>query len=200
VGSKLVVKDTHSSTNQFINLTGRPDASLLAEDLIAWTQLVSAGEFKVNDGKDDQDGMFGQQIGRARVALENQPERQHFFFFGLNMNALEAVHIHRDVDHKWAIETTGLQPFSVSEDSMGFRWLVSLLATDKSDLGFVTPVLPELSELEGVRVSKLQLLRRGTGASTVGSWVFNAQSDHQPGRCIMKLCDSKQKVSSRCSG
>lgn len=103
VGSKLVVKDTHNSMNQFINPTGRPDASLLAEDLIAWTQLVSAGEFKVNDGKDDQDGMFGQQIGRARVALENQPERQHFFSFGLNMNALEAVHI-----HKWAIETTGL--------------------------------------------------------------------------------------------
>ncbi|GAQ79518.1 Putative protein kinase superfamily protein [Klebsormidium nitens] len=191
VGSELVVMDTHNSSNQFINPVGRPDTSMLAEELIAWTQLVTVGEFKVHDGKDDQDSMLGQEIGRGQVALENQPDRQHFFSFGLNMNALEVVHIHRDSECKWVIESTGLQPFYIGEDSVGFRWLVRLLATEKSKLGFVSPVLPDLSVLEGRRVGKLQLLRRGTGPSTVGSWVFTAESDGYFGKCILKLCDHK---------
>jgi hypothetical protein len=48
--AKFIVKDTHSSSFQFIHPVGRPDVSLLAAPLIAWTQLVSVGEFKVGGG------------------------------------------------------------------------------------------------------------------------------------------------------
>lgn len=159
--AKFIVKDTHSSSNQFIHPVGRPDVSLLAAALIAWTQLVPVGEFKVGGGTDELDSLFGQLISRARAILDSQPDRQRVVSFGLTMNSIEFVHVQRGRDKSWTVQTTGTLPFSISPESAGFRLLVRLLATNISDLGFIEPEIPVVLSLQERQLSNLELLRRG---------------------------------------
>eukprot|EP00243_Klebsormidium_subtile_P002815 TRINITY_DN15722_c0_g1_i1.p1 TRINITY_DN15722_c0_g1~~TRINITY_DN15722_c0_g1_i1.p1 ORF type:complete len:659 (-),score=121.35 TRINITY_DN15722_c0_g1_i1:163-2139(-) len=195
--AKFIIRDTHSSSNQFIHPVGRPDVSILAAALVAWTQLVSVGEFKVGGGTDELDSMFGQLISRATAILDSQPDRQRVVSFGLTMNSIEFVQVQRGQDKSWTVQTTGSLPFSVSPESMGFRFLVRLLATDISDLGFLQPEIPvvhlprEVSNLELLRRGELRAVQ-GTAPNRVGSVVFKAST---PGNdnCILKLCHSEHE-------
>ncbi|GAQ90449.1 Putative protein kinase superfamily protein [Klebsormidium nitens] len=192
--SKLILRDTHDSSNQFIHPVGRPDLSLLAAALIAWTQLVSVGEFKLGEGTDDIDSMFGQLINRTAAILDSQPDRQRVVSFGLTMNSIEVVHVHRGQDRTWVVQTIGPLPFSISRESAGFKILIRLLATELTDLGFLQPEIPEvhlsreLCNLELLRRGQLQA-PQGTAPNRVGSVVFQASTAGH-NNCILKLCHS----------
>ncbi|DBA95345.1 TPA: hypothetical protein ACH3X3_013231 [Trebouxia sp. C0006] len=71
----------------------------------------------------------------------------------------------------------GTKLFSISDNFSGFQLLVSLLSTAKTDLGFVTSDLPDISQLENHHFT-VQLLRiKGTAQLGSGSWVFSVQLD-----------------------
>ena len=87
----------------------------------------------------------------------------------------------------------GTKLFSVSDNFSGFQLLVSLLSTAKTDLGFVTSDLPDISQLENHHFT-VQLLRiKGTAQLGSGSWVFSVQLDSGMD-AMLKLNESPNEV------
>ena len=92
-----------------------------------------------------------------------------------------------------SFSTTGPQPFSISDNSPGFQLLVRLLSTAKSDLGFMTSDLPDISQLEGHHFTVQLLQNKGTAQLGSGSWVFSVQLK-SGADAIMKLNTSTNEV------
>ena len=193
VACDCYLKDTHSS-NQLEDPISRPDCTLIAAGHTAmWTQVVSVWEFKLGNSKTETETMFGQQIERCRYVLDAHDQRQFAVAVNFTMNSLEVMAVERQAHEYFKVSTTGPQPFSISNNSPGFRLLVNLLSTAKTDLGFVTSDLPDISQLEDHRF-KVQLLhKKGTADLGSGSWVFSVLLESGMD-AVLKLNNSPKEV------
>ena len=157
-----LLQDTHSPSSQLEEPTSRPDCTLLAAGNIAvWTQVISLWEFNIGDSKPETETMFGQQVERCRYVLDSCDQRHLVVAVNVTMNSLEVMTVERQDYEDVKLSTTGPQPFSISESSPGFQLLVNLLSTAKSRLGFVSPSLPSISQLENNEFTVQLLLKKG---------------------------------------
>lgn len=102
----------------------------------------------------------------------------------LTLNSLELLSIKTGSLGGIVVSSTGQQPFSVSTQSPGFRWLVRLLVTPRNQLGYVETAVPQLSQLGQVSVGSLQLIRKGTRDGS-GSYVWTCQAAGS--KAVLKL-------------
>ncbi|DBA90407.1 TPA: hypothetical protein ACH3X1_003681 [Trebouxia sp. C0004] len=185
--------DTHSS-NQLDDPISRPDCTLIAAGHMAmWTQVVSVWEFKIGSSKTETETMFGQQVERCQYVLDACDGRQFAVAVDLTMNSLEVITVaHQDYED-FKLSTTGPQPFSICDNSPGFQLLVNLLSTNKTDLGFVTSDLPDISQLEDHQFTVQLLLKKGTAQLGSGSWVFSVLLESGT-HAILKLNNSPNEA------
>jgi len=187
--------NTHLSSNQLDEPASRPDCTLVAAGNKAmWTQVVSLWEFEIGSSKTETETMFGQQIERCRYALDSYDQRQMVVAVNITMNSLDVMSVERQAKEDFKLTTTGPQPFSISKDSAGFQLLVQVLSTAKSDLGFVTPFLPNINSLEGHQFTVQSLIKQGTAHQGSGSWVFSVKLG-SGADAILKLNKSPNEVS-----
>ncbi|DBA90198.1 TPA: hypothetical protein ACH3X1_003501 [Trebouxia sp. C0004] len=185
--------DTHSS-NQLDDPISRPDCTLIAAGQMAmWTQVVSVWEFKLGNSKTETETMFGQQVERCRYVLDAYDRRQFAVAVNFTMNSLEVMTVERQAYEDFKLSTTGPQPFSISTNSPGFRLLVNLLSTAKTDLGFVTSDLPDISQVEDHQFKVQLLQKKGTAHLGSGSWVFSVLLESGMD-AILKLNNSPNEV------
>jgi len=185
--------DTHSS-NQLDDPISRPDCTLIAAGHMAmWTQVVSAWEFKIGSSKTEIETMYGQQVERCRYVLDACDQRQFAVAVNFTMNSLEVMTVERQDHEDFKLSTTGPQPFSISDNSPGFQLLVNLLSTSKTDLGFVTSNLPNISQLEDHQFTVQLLRKKGAAQLGSGSWVFEVRLESGMD-AILKLNNSPNKV------
>lgn len=186
--------DTHTASCRLSSPCSQPDVTCLAAPGIpSWAVVVWTGEFKLGNTPPDISRAIGQQIRRTRNIFDGQgDQRQYAVTLILTLNSLELLWITRATLGSLLVRSTGQQPFSVSVQSPGFRWLVRLLLTQPDMLGYVEAAVPKLSHLGQVSVGNLQLIRRGTAAGT-GSFVWRCQA--AGGRAILKLNRDDQEAS-----
>ena len=188
------LQDTHSASNQLEDPISWPDCTVIAAgDNAMWTQVVSVWEFNMGSGKTETETMFGQQVERCRYVLDASDERQFAVAVNFTMHSLEVMTVERQDFEDFKLSRTGAQPFSISENSPGFRLLVNLLSTAKTDLGFVTSCLPDISQLEDHQFKVKLLLKKGTAQLGSGSWVFSVQLEMGTA-AILKLNNSPNDV------
>ena len=198
VQSSMILADTHSTSPLLFPLA-KPDALALASALTAWTQVAVLFEFKLTESATQLATMMGQHISRARAVLDQQPRRPRVVCVGLTMNSLEVVVVHRLDEKAIRVERTGLQPFSISSESLGFQLLVQVFSTSMQKLGFVSHALPDLRQLGHYPLSNLQLLRLGTAPGGQGSLVYSAEAcepRREQWQAILKLNRSSKEVRS----
>lgn len=167
--------DTHKSSNQLHGPIARPDCILAASGpKPLWTQVVSLLEFKIGDSIREIETAFGQQIERSRHVLSNNQDRNMVLAINITMNSLEAMTVERQEHDDLKLTRSGLQPFSISPTSPGFRLLVQCLLTPTTDLGFVISDLPTLNKLGSCSFAVKDLIKQGSAHQGSGSWVFSA--------------------------
>ena len=189
-----ILKDTHLSSKQLENPVSRPDCTLVAEGVRAeWTQVVSIWEFKTSTGKPEIETMCGQQVERCRAVLDSYDERQLVVAVNITMNTLEIMTAERLPGNDIRLSTVGRQPFSISENSPGFRLLVQLLSTPKANLGYATPLMPAIKSLGGHCLKVQYLVNQGPAHQGYGSWVFRVKLEAD-GAAILKLNRFSQEV------
>ena len=187
--------DTHSSSNQLENPVSRPDCILVSSgDRAQWTQVVSVWEFKIGTGKVETETMYGQQVERCRAVLDSYSERTAVVAVNVTMNTLEVITVEHQPDDDLRLSTTGRQPFSISTNSPGFQLLVQLLSTPKAHLGFATPLVPTIKELNGHCLELPYLINQGSAHQGCGSWVFQVKLKAN-GSAILKLSRASLEVS-----
>ena len=150
-------------------------------------------EFKTNTGKPDIETMFGQQVERCRAVLDSYDERQLVVAVNITMNTLEIMAAERLPGNDIRLSTIGRQPFSISENSPGFRLLVQLLSTPKANLGYATPLMPAVKSLGGHCLKVQYLVKQGSAHQGYGSWVFRVKLE-EDGAAILKLNRFAQEV------
>ncbi len=126
------------------------------------------------------------QVERCRHVLDACDERRLAVAVNVTMNSLEVMTVERQDNEAFKLSITGPQPFSISDNSPGFQLLVRLLSTAKSDLGFMTSDLPNISQLEGHHFTVQLLQKKGSAQLGSGSWVFSVQLE-SGADAIMKL-------------
>ena len=185
--------DTHSG-DQLDDPISWPDCTLIAAGHMAmWTQVVSVWEFKIGSSKTETETMVGQQVERCRYVLDACDQRQFAVAVNLTMNSLEVMTVERQGDEAFKLSRTGPQPFSISDNSPVFQLLVNLLSTAKTDLGFVTSDLPDISQLENHQFTVQLLRKKGNAQLGSGSWVFSVQLEAGMDT-ILKLNESPNEV------
>ena len=187
--------DTHSSSNQLENPVSRPDCILVSSgDRAEWTQIVSVWELKIGTGKVETETMYGQQVERCRAVLDSYSERTAVVAVNVTMNTLEVITAEHQPDDDLRLSTTGRQPLSISTNSPGFHLLVQLLSTPKAHLGFATPLVPTIKELNGHCLELPYLINQGSAHQGLGSWVFQVKLKAN-GNAILKLSRASLEVS-----
>ncbi|DBA92323.1 TPA: hypothetical protein ACH3X2_003744 [Trebouxia sp. C0005] len=178
VNCDCLLKDTHTSSEQFENPASKPETEM----------------------------MYGQQVERCRAVLDSFHERQLVVAVNVTMNTFEVMTAERQPGNNMRLSTTGRQPFSISQNSAGFQLLVQLLSTPKANLGYATPLMPAISKL-GQHCLKVQyLINQGTAHQGSGSRVFGAKLEadrdailklskvSQEGDCLSQLKGEKHVI------
>lgn len=186
LGSSACLEDTHKPTRRLSYPNSQPDATCLAAPgNRSWALVVWTGEFKLGDTAPEIATAIGQEIKRARFMFDGQDDqRQYAVALILTLNSLELLCIRKAPLGGIIVSSTGQQPFSVSTQSPGFRWLVRLLVTPRDQLGYCEPAVPRLSALGQVSLGSLQLIRKGTKEGS-GSFVWSCEA--AGGKAILKL-------------
>lgn len=186
LGSSANIEDTHKASCRMSFPNNQPDAtSLSAPGPCSWTLAVWTGEFKLGDTPPEIATAIGQEIRRTRFTFDAQDDqRQYAVALILTLNSLELLWIKKAPLGGIIVSSSGQQPFSVSTQSVGFRWLVRLLLTPRDELGYCEAAVPRLSGLGQVSVDGLQLICKGTAAGS-GSFVWSCQV--AGGGAVLKL-------------
>ncbi len=191
--SSTHLEDTHKASNRLSNPYSQPDVTCLADaGTPSWARVVWTGEFKLSDTQPDIMRAIGQEITRTKATFEGQDDqRQLAMALILTLNSLELLSIRKGSLGLFVVSSTGQLPFSVSLQSLGFRWLVRLLLTPRDQLGYLETALPRLSNLGQVSVGGLQLIRRARKSGS-GSFVWSCQASGS--KAVLKLNEDSREV------
>jgi hypothetical protein len=137
--SSAYLEDTHKPSCRLSCQNNQPDVTCLAAaGAPSWALVVWTGEFKLGDTAPEIAKAIGQEIKRARFTFIGQDDRRQLAMaLILTLISVELLSIKKGALECFAVSSTGQQPFSVSTQSPGFRWLVRLLAMPRNQLGCV---------------------------------------------------------------
>ena len=126
--------------------TGKIDVTFTASDILTWPNVVTFLEFKHSLlRKPAYEEAVGQVIQRCLDIFDKQDQRQFIIAAVMDGMRIDILRVQR---HAPVLVThTGLQPFSLSLDSIGWKLLMRLLCAPSSALGFTAPLVPDPFEL-----------------------------------------------------
>ena len=184
--SPLTLLHTHASG--LLNPTGNIDCSCMASATCkAWTQLVHAMEFKLQDRQESS--LIGEIVRRCRVTLNQQPTRQWGLATGFSLTSVQFFRFTRGSHDQLQLSRSGWQPLHISGQDPGWKKLAAALAASPAQQGHVIPALPSQTQIGTMSITQATLMhesvpKQGQGGSA--SLVYKCTgSDGQP--AVLKL-------------